>query len=91
MATNGSFNLNLEEVTAAVSVELTNGRLTVQLPSSTKANLSARVVNGSLSVSGLPVEQPGGRRIRDLEAALNGGGPQITLRATNSRLDIQGR
>jgi Putative adhesin len=88
---NGSLTLRAAEITAAVQLEVTNGSLALDIPSSTKANLSARVVNGSLSVSGLPVEQPTGRRIRNLEAPVNGGGPDISARVTNGRLTITGR
>jgi len=88
---NGTLTADLERLTAAVRLELTNGRLSFALPSSTKAMLSARVVNGSLEASGLGVEASGGRRVRSLETPLNGGGPPIDLRVTNGRLSIEGR
>ena len=88
---NGSLAVELTRVTGDVRLELTNGRLSLELPASSKALLSARVVNGLLEVSGLPIEQPTGRRIRSLEAALNGGGPPIDLRTTNGRLTIEGK
>jgi hypothetical protein len=71
-------------------LETTNGRLTLELPKTSRANLSARVINGSLNVSGLPVQEQRGNRIRNLEAVLNGGGPPIDLRATNGRMTITG-
>jgi len=88
---NGSLVAQLDRVTADVRLELANGRLSLDLPASSKAQLSARVVNGGLQISGLPVEAPTGRRVRNIEAALNGGGPAIDLRVTNGPLVIVGR
>jgi hypothetical protein len=88
---NGSLAVELTRVAADVRLEMTNGRLSLELPAQSKAQLSARVVNGVLEVSGLPIEEPTGRRIRNVEATLNGGGPSIDLRATNGRLTIQGK
>jgi hypothetical protein len=88
---NGSLVVELTRVAADVRLELTNGRLSLDLPRASKAQLSARVVNGALEVSGLPIQEATGRRIRSLEATLNGGGPSIDLRATNGRLSITGR
>jgi hypothetical protein len=88
---NGSLTVRLNDVTAPVRLEVTNGRLSLQFPAAAKANLSARVVNGGLTVSGLAVSDPTGRRIRNLEAPLNGGGPEVTARVTNGRLTIEGK
>ena len=82
--------MKLTNVTAPVRLETTNGRLTLELPKASRANLSARVVNGGLTVSGLPVQEQRGNRIRNLETVLNGGGPPIDLRATNGRMTITG-
>jgi hypothetical protein len=87
---NGSLVVKLAQVTAPIRLETANGRLTLELPKASRANLSARVVNGGLSVSGLPVEEPAQRRIRNLEAMLNGGGPTVDLRTTNGRISITG-
>jgi Putative adhesin/Domain of Unknown Function (DUF748) len=88
---NGSMTVTLARLTAAVRLDITNGRLSVELPAASHANLSAHVVNGSLSVSGLQVEEPKGRRIQSLEALLNGGGPELNLRTTNGRISIDGK
>ena len=88
---NGSLAVDLARVTAPVRLELTDGRLSLALPAASKANLSASIVNGALDVSGLSVEGVTGRRVRSVEAALNGGGPAVELRATNGRLSIEGR
>ena len=87
---NGALSVRLAQVSAPIRLETTNGRIALELPQTSKANLSARVVNGGLNISGLPVEQPPQRRIRNLEAALNGGGPTIDLRTTNGRITITG-
>jgi hypothetical protein len=88
---NGSLTVGLSSVTAPVRLEVTNGRLGFSLPATSKANLSARVVNGGITVSGLAVEQTGGRRIRNLDAMLNGGGQDVALRMTNGRITIEGK
>ena len=88
---NGSLTAEMVRVTSDIKLELHNGQLSLDLPAASKAQLSARVVNGALEVSGLPIEEPTGRRIRSLEAALNGGGPSIDLRVTNGRLRIEGK
>jgi hypothetical protein len=90
-AVNGSLTVRLARVTAGVRLETTNGRISLEIPSSSKANLSARTVNGPISVTGLRVENPTDRRMRRLEAALNGGGPEIDVRTTNGRISIDGK
>ncbi len=87
---NGSLSATLARVTAPVRLETTNGRLSLALPKDSKATLSVRVVNGGLSVNGLPLQEPPQRRIRNLDATLNGGGPPIDLHATNGRITITG-
>jgi hypothetical protein len=86
---NGSVSAKLANVTAPVRLETTNGRLTLELPKASRANLTARVVNGRLNFSGLPAqEEQRGNRLRNLETELNGGGPPIDLRTTNGRITI---
>ena len=87
---NGSLTVKLTRVAGPVRLETTNGRLELELPASSKANLWARVVNGRMSVSGFPVEEQRGNRIRNLETKLNGGGPPIDVRTTNGRMTITG-
>jgi putative adhesin len=91
VSVNGSLMVKLVRVSAPVRLEMTNGRLALEFPAASKANLSARVVNGPMTVSGLPVDNPSGRRIRSLESMLNGGGPAIDLRVTNGSLTIAGK
>ena len=88
---NGSISVKMAEVTARIRLESTNGRIALEIPKGAKATLNARSVNGGLSVTGLGVEEASGRRIRNLESALNGGGPEIDVRVTNGRITIEGR
>jgi len=88
---NGTILVKMAEVTAHVQLEGTNGRIALEVPKDTKAVLNARSVNGSLSVTGLTVQEPTGRRIRNLESVLNGGGPEINVRVTNGRVTIEGK
>jgi hypothetical protein len=88
---NGSLTVRFSRVAAPVRLEVTNGSLVIEIPATTKATLSARVVNGALGISGLPVDEPTGRRIRNLETLLNGGGPEVTARVTNGRMTIAGK
>lgn len=87
---NASVSAKMAEVSGPVRLEATNGRIALELPKTAKATLNARSVNGSITVTGLNVEQGEGRRIRTLESPLNGGGPEIDLRVTNGRISITG-
>jgi hypothetical protein len=87
---NGHVTAKMSQVTGSVRLESTNGRIALEIPKSAKAALNARSVNGSISVTGLSVEDGSGRRIRTLESQLNGGGPNIDLRVTNGRINITG-
>jgi DUF4097 and DUF4098 domain-containing protein YvlB len=87
---NGRMTVRMAEVTGRVRLEGTNGQVTLELPKNTKATLSARAVNGGLSVTGLTAQEASGRRIRSVESQLNGGGPEIDVRVTNGRISIVG-
>ena len=87
---NGHVTAKMSQVTGSVRLESTNGRIALEIPKGAKAALNARSVNGSISVTGLNVEDGSGRRIRTLESQLNGGGPNIDLRVTNGRINITG-
>ena len=81
----------MAEVTGRVRLEGTNGRMALEVPKDTKAMLNARSVNGGLTVTGLTAQEATGRRIRNLESVLNGGGPEIDVRVTNGRMTIEGK
>ncbi len=88
---NGFVSVKMAEVTARVRLESTNGRITLEIPKDTKATLTARSVNGGITVTGLAAQEASGRRIRNLESVLNGGGPEIDVRVTNGRITIEGK
>jgi hypothetical protein len=88
---NGSLTAKMAEVTGRIRLEGTNGRIALEVPKDTKAVLNARSVNGGLTVTGLTAQEATGRRIRNLESVLNGGGPEIDVRVTNGRITIEGK
>ena len=87
---NGSLRVKMAQVTGPLRLEATNGRIALELPKSAKATLNARAVNGGINITGLTIGEGTGRRIRTLESQLNGGGPEIDLRVTNGRINIDG-
>ena len=90
-AVNGPLVVKLTEVTDRIRLEGTNGHINLELPKDAKALLNARAVNGGITVTGLATQEASGRRIRNLESVLNGGGPEIQVRITNGGITIQGK
>lgn len=88
---NGPVSAKMADVTARVRLESTNGRVELEIPKETKATLNARSVNGGITVTGLVAQEASGRRIRNLESVLNGGGPEIDVRVMNGRITILGK
>ena len=88
---NGRVSVKMAEVTGRVRVESTNGQISIEVPKDSKAMLNLRSVNGSITVTGLNAPEATGRRIRSLESPLNGGGPEIDVRITNGRINIEGK
>lgn len=88
---NGPIAVRMAEITGRVRVEGTNGRIFLEVPRHARATLNARAFNGGISVTGLNTQEVSGRRIRDLESQLNGGGPEIDVRTTNGRITIEGK
>lgn len=88
---NGSVTVKMAAVTDRIRIESTNGRISLELPKSVKATLNARAVNGGISVTGLDTQEVSGNRIRNLESALNGGGPEVDLRVMNGRITVEGK
>jgi len=89
-AVNGTVSAKMAHITGAMRLESTNGRILLEIPTSARATLNARTVNGRITVTGLPAETGTERRVRSLESQLNGGGPEIDLRVTNGRISIAG-
>jgi DUF4097 and DUF4098 domain-containing protein YvlB len=74
-----------------VSLATVNGPVRISIPSTASASLSATVVNGRITTTGLSFEdlnQPSGREMSGL---LHGGGPRITLETTNGPIVITGQ
>ena len=87
---NGPLSVKMAEVTGPMRLESMNGRISLEVPNDTKATLNVRSMNGRISVTGLDTQKVEGDRIRNLESALNGGGPEIDVRVTNGRITITG-
>jgi DUF4097 and DUF4098 domain-containing protein YvlB len=87
---NGQLTVKMADVTGRVRLEGTNGRISLEVPKDAKATLTARSINGGLTVTGLATQETTGRRIRNLESVLNGGGPEIDVRITNGAITITG-
>jgi hypothetical protein len=88
---NGRIFLKMAELTGRVRVEGTNGQIAIEVPKDAKATLNVRSVNGGITVTGLNVPEATGRRIRSLESQINGGGPELDVRVTNGRINIEGK
>lgn len=80
------------ESSASVDVETVNGGVELRLMADSKATISARAVNGGVSVAGLPVEKQEQANSfeskRRLEGTLNGGGAKVNVRTTNGGVRI---
>jgi DUF4097 and DUF4098 domain-containing protein YvlB len=91
-STNGQVAVDMASLGAErVFLRTTNGGVVLTLPESAKADLSASVTNGGISVGdfqNLDVEEKSRRR---LEAKLNGGGTPIELQTTNGGVRIRPR
>jgi hypothetical protein len=91
-STNGQVAIDLGAIGSdRIALQTTNGGVVLTLPESAKADLSATVTNGAISVGdfqGLDVAEKSRRR---LEAKLNGGGAAIELRTTNGSVRIRPR
>lgn len=88
--TNGSVTVEVDALTAKVSLETTNGGLMLTLPDDVKADLRANCTNGGINVSGLKMETTESSR-RRVEGKLNGGGMAIDLRTTNGGIRVRSR
>jgi hypothetical protein len=89
-ATNGEISLDFARVGGAVACETTNGTIEIALPREAGAELSARVTNGAIEHSHLPVKVKEDSR-RRLEATIGAGGPEIRLATTNGAISVRGR
>ena len=87
--TNGEIKVRMASMGGdGVSLETTNGSIDLKLPADAKATLSARCVNGGVSVNDLPFEKSGEGSRRKLEGTINGGGPAVRLETVNGRIRV---
>lgn len=90
-ATNGKITLRLAQLTErGVKVETTNGEISIEVPKDVKGRIVARVTNGEISVDGLNAEPSPANTRRRYEAALNGGGPTLSIETTNGAISVRG-
>jgi Putative adhesin len=84
-ATNGGVDIQVISAltTGTFNLESVNGGVTLALPADSRADVTARCVNGGISVSELDVLIEGERDRRRLQGRLNGGGARVSLETTN--------
>ena len=87
--TNGAIRAELLQVTAGreMSLETTNGRISLVVPASLAANIDAETTNGAITTD-LPVTTKSFDS-NSLRGAVNGGGPRLRLRTTNGGIEIR--
>ena len=71
-----------------VELETVNGGVSLDLPADSKATISARAVNGGVSVSDLDIEKQGENTCWRLDGTLNGGGARVTLETVNGGVRV---
>jgi DUF4097 and DUF4098 domain-containing protein YvlB len=83
--TNGGVEIELASAPASGSIELesVNGGVALVLPAGSKADVTARCVNGGITVSGLELEIVGEQTRRKVQGKLNGGGARVDLETVN--------
>jgi Toastrack DUF4097 len=83
--TNGGVEIELASAPATGSIELesVNGGVALMLPAGSKADVSARCVNGGITVDGLELEIVGEQSRRRVQGRLNGGGVRVDLETVN--------
>ncbi len=85
--TNGNINVQVTSLQGdGIRLDTTNGNIDLHVPPDSKADISARWINGGFDASGLkPVGEAERRRY---EGKLNGGGPRIEMNTTNGHIRI---
>jgi DUF4097 and DUF4098 domain-containing protein YvlB len=87
--TNGSIKLILSGLGAdGIRAETTNGTIDLKLPEGARATVSARCVNGGISVSDLAFEKVGEGTRRKLDGKINGGGAPVKLETVNGSIRV---
>jgi DUF4097 and DUF4098 domain-containing protein YvlB len=90
--TNGDVRIDVASLGAdRVELTTTNGSVTLMLPETAKADLSASCTNGGIDVSAVKVDPTAEQTRRRVEGRINGGGTPIQLRTTNGRIRVRPR
>ena len=90
--TNGGVEINLVNAPSSGSIDLesVNGGVTLSLPATAKADITARCVNGGISIDGVDVEVVGEQTRRRLDGKINGGGgARISMETVNGGVKIR--
>jgi hypothetical protein len=91
--TNGGVEVELLEPLGAdgrVELGSTNGGVRLTLPAESRATVSARAVNGGVTVDSLALTVSGEQTRRRIEGTLNGGGARVELSTTNGGVRVTG-
>jgi len=87
--TNGEIKVQMASTGGeGIALETINGSIDLRLPGDAKATVSARCVNGGITVTDLPFEKSGEGSRRKLDGAINGGGPAVRLETVNGRIRV---
>ena len=90
-AVNGAVNVDMASVGAhAISLQTTNGGVTLAVPDEAKADVDATVTNGGISVNGVKLEVTEQSR-RRLQGKMNGGGTAVELKTVNGGVRLRSR
>lgn len=89
--TNGGVEINLANAPSdgTIDLESVNGGVTLSLPSTAKADVTARCVNGGISIDGVDIEVVGEQTRRRLDGKINGGGTRISMETVNGGVKIR--
>jgi len=90
VSTNGSLKIYFKETDGDedMSFKTTNGTIKLYLPQTINASLIARTRNGKIKCS-LPLNEIYKKTNTKLEAAINNGGPNLTIKTTNGNIYIK--
>ena len=88
--TNGGVEIDLAIAPTGGSFDLesVNGGVSLSMPSTSRADITARCVNGGISVDGLDLEVVGEKTRRRLDGKLNGGGARVSMETVNGGVKI---
>ena len=94
-AVNGGVEFNLGsplDATDSVDLETVNGGVILEMPSESKATITARCVNGGVNVDSLEIAReeqssPSDKR-RRLNGTMNGGGANVKMNTTNGGIHL---